>query len=85
MKKLDDLRKRDLYRKAHGIRDPQGFWGFGRRLEYYVDEAEVEKEFGKAEQAENTGGVSSETAVGDGEYKESSGRRRPIKKWFGIW
>ena len=84
-KKLDDLQKRDAYRKAHGITDPQGFWGFGRRLEYYADKKDVEKEFGEVSQAEDANTVTSGTAVGDAEYQERATRRKPVKKWFGIW
>ena len=84
-KKLDDLQKRNAYRKAHGIKDPQGVWGFGKRLEYYNDKEEVEKEFEEAAQAKDASPVDSGTAVEDGESKEFAGRRKPIKKWFGIW
>lgn len=83
-KKLDDLQKRNAYRKAHGIKDPQGVWGFGKRLEYYTDKEEVEKEW-EAAQAKDSSPVASGTAGGDGEYNDFARRRKPIKKWFGIW
>ena len=69
-------------------------WGFGRRLEKVKDKENGEegssvaaqKDIGvKAEEIR----VEGESAVeGDrrGEYVDFEGRRRrPIKKWFGIW
>ena len=84
-KGLEDLEKRDAYRKAHGIRDAQGVWGFGRRLEYYDTKEDIEKEFEKTAQAKDASSVASGTELGDGEHKDVAGRRRPVKKWFGIW
>ena len=90
-KKLDDLQKRNAYRKAHGITDPQGLWGFGRRLEYYdvPKDGEVKdggREPGEAAQAKDSNPVAPETAVQDGEYQDFAGKRRKsVKKWLGIW
>ena len=43
-RKMDDLQKRDRYRKAHGIEDTQYVFGFGRRLQ------KVEKREGEGEE-----------------------------------
>lgn len=85
-KRLDDIQKRNAYRKAHGIKDPQGVWGFGRRLEYYDSKEDVEKEVGEVAQAGDASPVSTEPAVAaKGEYVDFEGKRKPLKKWFGIW
>ncbi|KAG6991331.1 hypothetical protein G7Y79_00053g088140 [Physcia stellaris] len=85
-KRLDDIEKRNAYRKAHGIKDPQGVWGFGRRLEYYDSKEDVEKAVGEVARAEDASPVTAEpAAVGKGEYLDFEGKRKPLKKWFGIW
>ena len=84
-RKIDDVRKRNAYREAHGIRDPQGVWSFGRRLEYYADKEDMEKHSGDTPQAEDASPVAAEPTVGKGVYVDWEGKRKPIKKWFGIW
>lgn len=87
------MQKRDRYRKAHGIEDTQNVWGFGKRLEK-VKEGEEGGE--GSDNAEGTteggmgGGMAAEggrtgDGAGRGDYVDFEGRRKPVKKWFGIW
>lgn len=84
-KRLDDVQKRNAYRKAHGIKDAQGVWGFGRRLEYYDTKEDVEKEGEKTAQSEDASPVAAEASVGKDEYVDWQGKKKPVKKWLGIW
>ena len=87
--KVDDVRKRAEYRKAHGLNEGEGvFGGWSAR----DDKSEVK-------QGEVLGAVGNEMVVGkesvaeaavDKEgaeemYTDFEGRKRPIKKWLGIW
>lgn len=90
------MQKRNAYRAAHGIRDPQGVWGFGKRLEYFADKEDMEKHSEPAKhseqavQAEDAGPIAASPVpekpeVRRGEYVDWEGKRKPVKKWFGIW
>ena len=52
--------------------------------QYYDDKEEVER-FAEAAQAGDASPGASETAVEKREYKDFEGKRRPVKKWLGIW
>ena len=101
-RKIDDVQKRNAYRAAHGIKDPQGVWGFGKRLEYYADKEDMEKHSDQAKHSEQekhneqapqvedaspiaASPVTAEPVMGKGEYVDWEGKRKPLKKWFGIW
>ena len=87
------MQKRDRYRKAHGIEDTQNVWGFGRRMGK-VKEGEGGSEGsgngegtaegltaeGMAPEGGRPGEGATETA-----YVDFEGRKKPIKKWLGIW
>lgn len=86
------MQKRDRYRKAHGIEDTQYVWGFGRRLQKVKGREEGSEGSGNAEgTAEGSMGegiVAEGGRSGDGAkgaYVDFEGRKRPIKKWLGIW
>jgi len=92
-KKTEDMQKRDRYRKAHGIKDTQDVWGFGRRLEKVKEgkegtDGDVNAE-GTAEGVMSEGmaveGSRTGDGAGDGGYVDFEGRKKPIKKWLGIW
>ena len=89
-RKLEDLQKRDQYRKAHGIEDSQYVFGFGRRL-YKVDKKEEEEKVGDGD-----GDAKREPTIEEKleeqrrarreEYVDIYGRKKPVvKKWLGIW
>lgn len=98
---VDDAQKRAAYRKAHGIVDNQGVvaWGLGKEEEEQqrvavgpnaiagnLDTAA----FGVPGGGEGAGTEArGETVVGrDGKeaaYVDWEGKKRPIKKWLGIW
>ena len=88
-KRIDDIQKRNAYRAAHGIKDPQGVWGFGRRLEYYADKEDMEKhseESVNGSPAEEASPVGTEAVAESGEFVDFEGKKqRRVKKWFGIW
>lgn len=74
-------------------------WGFGRRLEKVKEGGEVErimKEEGSPVASGGTevvgepgavvvGGAEEGRGGGKAEYADFEGRRKPVKKWFGIW
>ncbi len=87
------MQKRNRYRKAHGIEDTQNVWGFGRRLEKVKEGEEGSEGSGNAEETAEglvgegmaaEGGRTGDGA-GDGAYVDFEGRKKPIKKWLGIW
>ncbi len=88
-KKLDDVRKRGEYRKAHGLEEHQGWVvrGKGEGMNVgAVGEGRVVGEEGGANLLGRIGegGEGGESAEKD-RYKDFERRRRPVKKWLGIW
>ncbi len=84
-KKLEDVEKRRAYRKAHGLEIDRGWPFYGGEsapdVSSKAKKSESSTEGGVAgEPAATAGGASHETAFADFE-----GRRRPVKKWLGIW
>ncbi|MCJ1246280.1 hypothetical protein MMC30_003486 [Trapelia coarctata] len=88
-KKVEDVQKRALYRKAHGLDKEQGLGGWTAKGD---DEL-----LGPAIKSDARGGgdvaVASDgraavegTEADEGVYADFEGRRkRPLKKWLGIW
>lgn len=83
--KVEDVRKRAEYRKAHGLGQEEGvFGGWSAR-----DDGETlgmgAREAGEAQ--EKVGEKVQEVVekVGGDEYVDFEGRKRPVKKWLGIW
>jgi hypothetical protein len=74
-KKVEDVAKRAAYRKAHGLEGEKGLGGWTSK------ESSVAMVAGDPTE-EKIGNVET---VKQGEYVDFEGRRRPIKKWFGIW
>ena len=76
---MEDVKKRDAYRRAHGLDKEEGFGGWTARTDG--------NEMG--------GGLKLEPEVklaveggegGEGEEVQVERReRRPVKKWLGIW
>ena len=81
-RKLEEVQKRRAYRVAHGLEkaDSQGMEMSEEGAVAVAgsvpgDEGEGE---GREDGKEGGGG-------GKGEYVDFEGRKRPIKKWLGIW
>ncbi|KAI5203577.1 alkaline ceramidase-like protein [Aureobasidium subglaciale] len=93
--KVDDVRKRGEFRKAHGLEEQEGvFGGWSARdattqevvqegvLAGVGNEMPVQKETQKEKEVleavvDKEGGAEA--------YADFEGRRKPIKKWLGIW
>ncbi|RDW90339.1 uncharacterized protein DSM5745_02114 [Aspergillus mulundensis] len=73
-RRVDDAEKRRQFRVAHGLEEPS--------------EEELAKEGKLAEQADDQSPIAPEgqaQSAGAGEYVDWEGKRRPVKKWLGIW
>ena len=88
-KKSEDLQKRAAYRKAHGLEKPKGFGGWLAKAD---EESPVSvttaddtpaTALAAVEGAENT----KERSVPQEQdaYVDWEGKKRPVKKWLGIW
>ncbi|TKX22364.1 hypothetical protein C1H76_5472 [Elsinoe australis] len=78
--KVDDVKKRGEYRKAHGIDEEAGIGGWTFRTD--------KKPETLADAAVREGGEQSvveQSQVGKNEYVDFSGEKKQVKKWFGIW
>lgn len=68
-RRVEDAEKRKAFRVAHGL-----------------EEADVKKDGEKKEgEVDVQSPVAVEGTVGEGEFVDWEGKRKPIKKWFGIW
>lgn len=91
---VEDVRKRAEYRKAHGL-DKQGFFGWDVKGDDQVmgpamreGGADASVGVGALEevverQVQLEGEAQAQAEV-DG-YTDFEGKRRPVKKWLGIW
>ena len=68
-RKLEDVQKRKAYRVAHGLEKADS-------QGIVLSEQGTVAAMGPGEEGERGG---------DGEYVDFEGRKRPIKKWLGIW
>ena len=81
-KKVEDVQKRAEYRKAHGLDKEEGFGGWTARK----DEEVLGPGLRAADRVVHEGGSPGEGEVtGSGLHTDFEGRRKPVKKWFGIW
>ncbi|PKY01646.1 hypothetical protein P168DRAFT_274172 [Aspergillus campestris IBT 28561] len=82
MQRVEDAEKRRQYRVAHGLEEPAAPLTNGGKDgegEGVVDEqSPVAQEGGVSEGEGKKEGK-------DGEYVDWEGKRRPVKKWLGIW
>lgn len=74
-KNLEDVQKREEYRRAHGKSSDQGFWS-PRKEEAAVAEATA---------VENSASVGIVAEPEANEYVDFDGKKKPVKKWLGIW
>ncbi|KAI9836898.1 MAG: hypothetical protein M1819_001063 [Sarea resinae] len=91
-RRVDDVEKRSAYRKAHGMEENDGgmFGGWTAKTDAEALGPALEGDEGspvaKQRAEENTASdVQEAEADGKKSYTDFEGRRRPIKKWFGIW
>ncbi|KAK4507715.1 hypothetical protein PRZ48_001450 [Zasmidium cellare] len=88
--KVDDVKKRSEYRKAHGIEESEGILGgwTAKSESYATNPAVREGEVDFSQQSPQVQGNAEAVAVtGQGEtYVDFEGKTQPVKKkWFGIW
>lgn len=96
---VDDAQKRAAYRKAHGIVENQGIaaWGLGKEEEQERVSVGPNAAAGNVDAAVGApvgdgrggAGFEGETVVGregkEAAYVDWEGKKRPVKKWLGIW
>ena len=77
---MDDVEKRRQYRRAHGIEERKLPFGLGAVTT--EERSQVTQEV-----VEESPTASSQPMAQDGtdSYVDFEGRKRPIKKWLGIW
>lgn len=92
---VDDVQKRSTYRKAHGleVENAQGLGGWTAKSEGEVMGPGARVEDGAVGRAvegvgmERDGGA--RVGGGDGRdlsiYSDWEGKKKPVRKWFGIW
>ena len=81
-KKVEDVQKRAEYRKAHGLDKEEGFGGWTARK----DEEVLGPGLRAADRVVNEGeGAGEGEAADSGVNTDFEGRRKPVKKWLGIW
>lgn len=75
-RRIEDAEKRRQFRVAHGLEEPSEKDGEG-----------VDRNAGETGGEGGSGDVQSPVAagVGGGEFVDFEGRKRPVKKWLGIW
>jgi hypothetical protein len=69
-RRIEDAEKRRQFRVAHGLEEP------------------MEKDLEKSGAGAGEGGgvdVQSPVAAEGGEFVDFEGKKRPVKKWLGIW
>ena len=68
--RIADAEKRRQYRVAHGLEEPAEEQG-KTETEVVDDQSPI--------------AADAETKQGGGEYVDWEGKKRPVKKWLGIW
>ncbi|MCJ1359125.1 MAG: hypothetical protein MMC33_009125 [Icmadophila ericetorum] len=82
-KKLEDVRKRNAYKKAHALDGGDGKWKVRSEGEGLIMEGEGAAGGAGAEGVVD--GAVGAPAGGENGYTDFEGKRRPVKKWLGIW
>ncbi|KAL8920082.1 MAG: hypothetical protein Q9208_006435 [Pyrenodesmia sp. 3 TL-2023] len=94
-KKVDDVQKRSRYRKAHGLENDEGFGGWTAKTDAELlgpalpsqdipDRIEGPPADKIVTNAADVEPKSVSLAAKD-QYVDFEGKRRPVKKWLGIW
>ncbi|KAL8991511.1 MAG: hypothetical protein Q9177_000089 [Variospora cf. flavescens] len=90
-KKVDDVQKRSRYRKAHGLEDEKGLGGWTAKSNHdALGPALVSQDLPDQVDTSLSGAVQPNKAsvvTDDGESPcaDLEDKKRPIKKWLGIW
>ena len=91
---IDDVQKRSTYRRAHGLEDEnsQGLGGWLPKSSEGSSGsgAKADGAFRRPVGVEPGQEVEAEGVVEDGDrrvspYDDREGRKKPLKKWLGIW
>ncbi|KAL8858059.1 MAG: hypothetical protein Q9178_005384 [Gyalolechia marmorata] len=78
-KKVDDVQKRSRYRKAHGLENEQGLGGWTAKNDADSLGPSIPTGDLPAEDAPSQAPTDTST------YVDFQGKRRPVKRWLGIW
>ncbi|KAL8904916.1 MAG: hypothetical protein Q9207_002946 [Kuettlingeria erythrocarpa] len=93
-KKADDMDKRSRYRKAHGLENELGLGDltanidaklFGPALPHHAKSDRVEGPSGRVVRDAAEPESKKVPSPVEGSYADFEGKRRPIKRWLGIW
>lgn len=84
-KKIDDVQKKNSYRKAHGIVDEEGLgpWKPLEDRNALKHPLKVDGAVGADTDADGAG--ITDGGAAENTYVDWEGKRRPVKKWLGIW
>ncbi|MCJ1389593.1 hypothetical protein MMC18_002450 [Xylographa bjoerkii] len=89
-KKVEDVQKRAQYRKAHGLDKDQGLGGWTAKADEEMMGPSLKTDRAAGVEVEAANGLRIGSAVDvnaaqDNVYVDWEGKKKPIKKWFGIW
>ncbi|MCJ1400277.1 hypothetical protein MMC11_003481 [Xylographa trunciseda] len=89
-KRVEDVQKRAQYRKAHGLDNEQGLGGWTAKADQEMMGPSLKTEGAVGVELDAGSGLklgraANESTAQDNEYVDWEGRKKPIKKWFGIW
>ena len=88
-KKVEDVQKRAAYRKAHGLDKQQGFGGWTAKTDANSSgsttkiDAAVGQELAPLEGLQDLDGR--DIPEREEAYLDWEGKKKPLKKWLGIW
>jgi hypothetical protein len=89
-RKVEDVQKMSEFRRAHGLETK---WGEGEGLGGWTSKREgetlgsgIDVEDRDEDEGKEVVGVGEGVVEGEkGVYRDWEGRKRPVKKWLGIW
>jgi len=91
-KKVEDVQKRGLYRKAHGLDKEQGLGGWTVKGDdeslgpAIKRDGRGDRDIAIASSPRGDGAVAVDgPKVEEGVYVDFECRKKPVKKWLGIW
>ena len=90
-KRVEDVEKRSKYRKAHGLENDLGFGGWTAKADSERKGPALKldgavREPAKANGAgQEPGGTAMVGHDDENTYVDFEGKRRPVRKWLGIW
>ena len=96
-KNVEDVQKRAQYRKAHGLEENQGIFGWTAKSDAEslgpaipTGDRIVNDNLVSGSRADEDDEPSPKSSVPIGEDKRASyvdfeGKKKPVKRWFGIW